>query len=445
LVVEGKLPDRNLEPKTSSELREGSMTLRSVLLSLLLASVPVAQASADEIEGRGTPGFVAQFTGSHAIANSNVFQAGSKLGVNTSSPQATLDVESPELLGILGTTSSVGLFATGVLGRTGSPTGNGVVGESAATSGTNNGVFGRAASPNGTGVSGAATSVDGGTGVYGQTAFAGSSGFGAGVSGQAVAATGTAFGVAGGTFSDEGVGVLGNRSNNSASGFGGGGVRGQTSAANFVFTYGTAGVALAPTGSSVAIFGEAWSPQGTAGLFINRPGGDILRGNVSQNPDVTVFRVNGAGKVFADGGFQASGADFAESVPVKGDNNKYAAGDLLVIDRTASGRLALSQKPYSTTVAGIFSTKPGLLGTNRRIDDSTPQNEVPLAIVGIVPCKVTDANGAIRAGDLLVSSSIPGHAMKGTDRSKMLGAVVGKALEPLQRGTGVIQVLVTLQ
>jgi hypothetical protein len=35
--------------------------------------------------------------------------------------------------------------------------------------------------------------------------------------------------------------------------------------------------------------------------------------------------------------------------------------------------------------------------------------------------------------------------MKGTDRGRMLGAVVGKALEPLQKGTGVIQVLVTLQ
>jgi hypothetical protein len=35
--------------------------------------------------------------------------------------------------------------------------------------------------------------------------------------------------------------------------------------------------------------------------------------------------------------------------------------------------------------------------------------------------------------------------MKGTYRNKMLGAVVGKALEPLDDGKGVIQVLVTLQ
>jgi hypothetical protein len=44
-----------------------------------------------------------------------------------------------------------------------------------------------------------------------------------------------------------------------------------------------------------------------------------------------------------------------------------------------------------------------------------------------------------------VASSTPGHALKGTDRNRMLGAVVGKALEPLSEGVGVIQVLVTLQ
>ena len=79
------------------------------------------------------------------------------------------------------------------------------------------------------------------------------------------------------------------------------------------------------------------------------------------------------------------------------------------------------------------------------MDEALPNNEVPLAVVGIVPCKVTTENGPITVGDLLVTSSTPGHAMKGTDRGRMLGAVVGKALEPLQKGTGIIQVLVTLQ
>src|SRR5258708_35685697 len=96
-------------------------------------------------------------------------------------------------------------------------------------------------------------------------------------------------------------------------------------------------------------------------------------------------------------------------------------------------------------VAGIYSTKPGVVASQPRVDEALPNNEVPLAVIGIVPCKVTAENGPIAAGDLLVTSSMPGHAMKGTDRARMLGTVVGKALEPLREGTGLIQVLVTLQ
>jgi hypothetical protein len=95
-------------------------------------------------------------------------------------------------------------------------------------------------------------------------------------------------------------------------------------------------------------------------------------------------------------------------------------------------------------VAGIYSTKPGVLASPYRLGEAAP-SDVPLAVVGVVPCKVTTANGAIRAGDLLVTSSQAGYAMKGSDRNKMMGAVLGKALEPLAQGTGVIQVLVTLQ
>ena len=82
-----------------------------------------------------------------------------------------------------------------------------------------------------------------------------------------------------------------------------------------------------------------------------------------------------------------------------------------------------------------------MLASPHSIDDKL-EGEVPLAVVGIVPCKVTSENVAIHAGDLLVTSSRPGYAMKGTDRKRMLGAVVGKALEPLPKGAGEIQVLV---
>ncbi len=116
-----------------------------------------------------------------------------------------------------------------------------------------------------------------------------------------------------------------------------------------------------------------------------------------------------------------------------------------MIDYQANRRMALSQTPYSTLVAGIYATRPGILASPHGKDDPRLAGEVPMAVIGIVPCKVSAENGPVARGDLLVTSSTPGHAMKGTDRARMLGAIVGKALEPLSSGTGVIRVLVTLQ
>jgi hypothetical protein len=243
--------------------------------------------------------------------------------------------------------------------------------------------------------------------------------------------------------SGAGWGIVGNNFGLDANS-GGGGVQGLINSTNG-FVTAVRGTALGKSGPSVAVFGEQFSPDGQAGLFINRAGGNILVGSVSQNPDIRVFRVDGSGTVYANGGFQPGGADFAESIAVTGDRSSYVAGDLLVIDPTANQHLALARQPYSTLVAGIYSTKPGVLGSTRRVDEGGAKNEVPLAVVGIVPCKVTTENGAIKIGDLLVTSSTQGRAMRGTDRRRMLGAVVGKALEPLPKGTGVIQVLVTLQ
>jgi hypothetical protein len=204
---------------------------------------------------------------------------------------------------------------------------------------------------------------------------------------------------------------------------------------------GVRGSAANLNGTGIGVLGEEYSPGGSAGVFNAIGGGNILFG-IGFNA-FTAFRVDANGNVFAST-YNTGGADFAESMAVTGDRSQYAAGDLLVIDSTASRHLALAHQPYSTLVAGIYSTKPGMLGSTRKVDEAAPTNEVPLAVVGIVPCKVTAENGPIQVGDLLVTSSTPGHAMKGTDRSKLVGAVVGKALEPLQRGKGVIQVLVTL-
>lgn len=243
--------------------------------------------------------------------------------------------------------------------------------------------------------------------------------------------------------------AVGGYTNGSGSGFPSG-VFGQNSGTQGIGVY---GLALANTGQSTAVYGESESTAGNASLFNNNGvdgNGDPCAGMSACNVIVgqanagTVFRVGGDGHVHATA-YDVGGADFAESMIAAGGRSRYQPGDLMAIDRTGQRSLTLTSEPYSTSVAGIYSTKPGVLASVYPSDDPRVGTEVPLAVVGIVPCRATAENGPIQAGDLLVTSSTPGRAMRGTDRNRMLGAVVGKALESLSGDDGVIQVLVTLQ
>jgi hypothetical protein len=159
----------------------------------------------------------------------------------------------------------------------------------------------------------------------------------------------------------------------------------------------------------------------------------------------TKARIDSTGKGFFDGGTQTGGADFAESVSAKGASVDYEPGDVLVIDTSADRQFSLSTTPYSKLVAGVYSTKPGVLGTLHASEAPDLPSELPMAVVGIVPCKVSTENGPISRGDLLVTSSTPGHAMRATDATGLSGAIIGKALQPLLLGKGKIEVLITLQ
>ncbi len=119
-------------------------------------------------------------------------------------------------------------------------------------------------------------------------------------------------------------------------------------------------------------------------------------------------------------------------------------GSVMVI--TQACKLTECTKAYDKRVAGVFSgaghLQPSLV-LNRQ---PSSVNRVPLALIGVVCCKADASEAAIEVGDLLTTSSNPGHAMKAADPSRAFGAVLGKALEPLaQDETGLIAILVTLQ
>jgi hypothetical protein len=198
---------------------------------------------------------------------------------------------------------------------------------------------------------------------------------------------------------------------------------------------------------------------GNIGIGTTAPGADLAGLPIAPASGTPILEVNGdialtqgqGGQIFfEDGTVQATawtgvlgGGDYAESVDVTGSRTNYEPGDVQVVDKNVPSNFVKSSEPYSTMVAGIYSTKPGAVGRRKTTPKSA--DEIPMAIVGIVPAKVSAENGAIEAGDLLVSSSTPGVAMKGTDRSRMLGTIIGKAMGTLISGTSVIEVLVTLQ
>lgn len=161
---------------------------------------------------------------------------------------------------------------------------------------------------------------------------------------------------------------------------------------------------------------------------------------------------SGASITFPDGSVQSTawngttmGGDYAESIDVSGSSKSYEAGDVLTIDPDSLGRFKKAEGAYSKLVAGVYSTKPGLVGRRITTARPDPKAEIPLALAGIVPVKVTDENGSVHPGDLLVTSSRPGYAMRGTDETRMTGSVIGKSLGSLASGDGVLEVMISLQ
>ena len=149
-----------------------------------------------------------------------------------------------------------------------------------------------------------------------------------------------------------------------------------------------------------------------------------------------------AGDVVVDGNIAAKYQDVAEWVE---SGEPLEAGTVVVVDPAAANGVRMATRAYDVAVAGAVSAQPGVtLGEGGATKSLVAQS-------GRVRVKVDARHGAIRPGDLLVTSPTPGHAML-SRALKMNGArlhrpgtILGKALEPLAKGTGQILVLLTLQ
>lgn len=261
------------------------------------------------------------------------------------------------------------------------------------------------------------------------------------------------------------------------------GVRGE-STSNSNLVAGVAGTAANPSGTGPGVLGTSNGlGPGVVGLS-NKDAGVIgLHGDPALN-ETTVFpgtagvfggSENGPGvlgysrdkatpAIFAFGGFKAiaqnkplagefigdvkvkgdillTGADCAEQFDIT-DEEQITPGTVMVIG--PEGALRQCNQEYDTKVAGVVAgagaCRPGIVLDSQEVS----AGRLSISLVGKVFCKVDGQYAPIAVGDLLTSSSTPGHAMKATDPRRAFGAIIGKALKPWRGRSGLIPILVAL-
>ena len=144
------------------------------------------------------------------------------------------------------------------------------------------------------------------------------------------------------------------------------------------------------------------------------------------------------------GGFltNAKEAQYADVAERYHADAVYEPGTVLVFGGEAE--VTESTAKWDKRVIGVVSTAPYcVMNSPHRQPELTDELHPPVALLGRVPTKVV---GAIRKGDMMVTSDTPGHAEAWRDEGDpRAGSVIGKAVENTEgEDAGVIEVLINI-
>lgn len=177
-----------------------------------------------------------------------------------------------------------------------------------------------------------------------------------------------------------------------------------------------------------------------AGLIGSAVANDRLNFWNSAVGDILSIRGDGTVAVKV---LEITGADLAEKFPT---TEVVEPGMVVEIDPDNPGNLRKAQGAFSKRVVGIVAGANGLskgivLGNLENSEDHTP-----IAMSGRVWVYADATERGIEPGDFLTTSNKAGYAMAVEDLPRAQGAIIGKAMTRLEKGTtGMVLVVVNLQ
>ncbi len=202
-------------------------------------------------------------------------------------------------------------------------------------------------------------------------------------------------------------------------------------------------VGLVPMDSSGAAAPLSGSIVWSTSAGLNSAG---FRGIMGVFPDnsgfVALYNSAGSAGTSISGnlGVRTFAGDVAEAFPA----SAAEPGSVMAIDPARPGALVLAREAYDRRVAGVVAGardyNPGI--TLRGLAEI---QGVTVTLSGTTYCLASDVNGPVRAGDLLTTSPVPGHAMRASDLDRARGAILGKAMEDLKGSRGHVLILASLQ
>jgi hypothetical protein len=201
----------------------------------------------------------------------------------------------------------------------------------------------------------------------------------------------------------------------------------KTKSANYA---GVSAQNLSPAGGNIPSGCGLWASSNNTAIYGQGKPAGYFNGDVQVTGDLVLIN-------------SPSSGDVAEDFDLEDDPTHAEPGTVLVIGQ--SGKLRACAEAYDTRVAGVVSgageLRPAVV--LQRLNDRRGRS--PIALIGKVVCKVDAGFGHIRPGDLLTTSPTLGRAMKVADRSKALGAILGKALAAHDVGCGMVPIMVSLR